>query len=621
MTKFQFIKTSLAFLVAFVLIRGLASAQEHVYPLGVNHVILEYLEKDPGLVSRRTAIFDTVQLPFVDDFSRPGIYPFDSLWEDKDVFINSNYANRPVTIGVATFDGLDAFGRPHDSLSSSDAIADYLTSRPIDLGGLQNDPTVWLSFFVQPQGLGDIPEPQDSLVLQFKDSSGNWNWMWSEAGRADSAFKRVNIHINDNKYLYKGFQFRFYNIATVNGNRDHWNLDYVILNKNTAANDSIRDNAFINVQGSLLNEFSAMPYPHYKSLSNPASAVRTSFSDTIRNINYGNTSLNYILEIQDEQQIVQYSSIPSNLNSSSGTNTIFNTTTTYSFSNSLPKDSTHFLFKSYFSQPGILSNANNDTSYHTQYFHNYYAYDDGSAEIAYGITGNADVKLAYLFNVKMTDTLRGVQIYFNPTGLNVHNKLFQLAVWSQLTVGSSNDNLIYKMIDQKPANPDSINGFATYYFDSLLVIPAGNIYVGIIQNEPQTLYGIGLDRNTDSRSKMFYHVDGFWYQTSVKGSWMIRPFFGKESPVVSVNEINPETFEVTLYPNPANSQFNIEIPGRTHDDYQVTMFNITGQKLLEEKFNPQHIYNTKFLSPSIYFVRITDNRKGTVSVRKLIIRN
>jgi len=84
-------------------------------------------------------------------------------------------------------------------------------------------------FLYQPGGLGDEPESPDSLGLEFKDSLNEWHHIWSVPGRPDTAFQRVNFHVNDTNYLYAGFQFRFYNYATVNGNRDHWNLDYVIL--------------------------------------------------------------------------------------------------------------------------------------------------------------------------------------------------------------------------------------------------------------------------------------------------------------------------------------------------------------------------------------------------------
>ncbi len=614
-----FLRLSLVLLL-FINATKPVNAQEQVFPLGTNTTIQNFLKENPGYNLRRMAAVDTVILPFIDDFARPGIYPTDSLWEDNDVFINSSYCDNPLTIGVATFDGLDNAGRPHDSLASADDIADYLTSRPIDLSGLLGNNSVWLSFFCQPQGLGDIPETGDSLVLEFRDTSGAWIHQWSSAGKADTNFVRVNVHVVDTIFLYKGFQFRFYNIATVNGNRDHWNLDYVILNKNTVANDSIRDNAFISRTGSLLTEYSSMPYTHYASLSNPSAAMKTSIIDTVRNINYGGTSITYKAEVYNEQGFIEFASTPSTQGSSSQTDLEFTTALNYFFPTTLPVDSTSFQLKTYFSQPGINTNAHNDTSYHTQYFHNYYSYDDGSAEVAYGITGNTDVKLAYQFDVKKADTLRGVQIYFNPVGLNVHNKLFQLAYWSSVSVPGNTDVLAYRMFDQKPANIDSINGFATYLFDQLLVVPAGVMYVGIIQNEPQTLYGIGLDRNTDSRSKMFYHVDGFWYQTQVRGSWMIRPLFGDTlGNLVSVPDIAKIGTPFTIHPNPARDYVEINIESSTKDAHIYEILNLLGETISSGKWQNNQRLTTSFLSEGIYFVRLRNSKTAALSTQKFIL--
>ncbi len=595
-------------------------AQEHIVPLGSNATIQEYLNRHPTENFHRVGAADTIILPFIDDFARQGIYPSDSLWEDNDVFINSTFADSPFTIGVATFDGLDYAGRPHDSLSSSDAISDYLTSRPIDLSGLQGNTSVWLSFFYQPQGLGDIPESNDSLVLQFKDTSGNWIRQWAVEGKPDTAFTRVNINLLGNAFLYKGFQFRFYNIATVNGNRDHWHLDYVILNKNTVANDSIRDNSFINNKGSLLSEYSAMPYKHYASLSNPTAAMVPEIVDSVRNINYGGTSITYVAEIYNEQGFVQFASTPSTQGSASLSDIEFITPLNYTFPSNLTVDSTSFLLKTYFSQPGINSNAHNDTSYHMQYFHNYYAYDDGSAEVAYGVTGNTDVKMAYQFDVKMADTLRGVQIYFNPVGLNVHTKLFQLAYWSSVSVAGNTDQLVYRMINQKPANIDSINGFATYLFDELLVVQPGLAYVGIIQNEPQTIYGIGLDRNTDSRSKMFYHVDGFWYQTQVRGSWMIRPIFGDTlGSLVSVNELSYELLPFSVFPNPAGELVEIQLGSASAENHSFEIVNLLGSTIMAGEFHNSVKINISSISKGLYFIRLKNLKNGSVASRKLLI--
>lgn len=604
---------------------GISSAQEHLVPLGSNYTIRAFLQKNnPTGFRIQSSVTDTVTLPFIDDFARPGIYPFDSLWMDNDAFINSTFCDRPVTIGVATLDGLDAYGRPHDSLATADAIADYLTSQPIDLGGLQGDTSVWLSFYYQAQGLGDIPEVGDSLVVQFRDTAGTWNHVWSIPGRSDTVFQRVSIHVNDPVYLYKGFQFRFYNIATVNGNRDHWNLDYVILNKNTLPNDSIRDNGFINVRPSLLNEFTSMPYNHYKGLASPASAMVSSISDTVRNINYGITSLNYVATISDENGNSLFNSFPGvNQSGSSGSLLVFDTNLGgFSYPVTIPKDSTGFLVKTYFAQPGFQSNANNDTIRYTQTFENYYSYDDGSAEIGYGVTGNTDVRVAYRFDVKQTDTLRGVQIYFNPVGLNVHNKLFQLAYWDQLSVSGNSDHLVYKLINQKPANVDSLNEFATYLFDTLLVVPPGPAYVGFFQNEPGTIYGLGLDRNTDSHANMFYHLDGFWYQSTINGSWMIRPLFGDtiRTATVGIDELaSVPVFDI--FPNPACDHFTVRFQDEISSPRILKLSDITGREISSWVVkNNSCFVDVGNLGRGIYLVTIINANTGVEAVRKLLLQ-
>ncbi|MEZ4916283.1 MAG: hypothetical protein R2836_04790 [Chitinophagales bacterium] len=55
-----------------------------------------------------------------------------------------------------------------------------MTSKPIDLSGLHNDSLVYLSFFVQAEGLGDMPNINDSLVLEFKNEyEDQWINVWS----------------------------------------------------------------------------------------------------------------------------------------------------------------------------------------------------------------------------------------------------------------------------------------------------------------------------------------------------------------------------------------------------------------------------------------------------------
>jgi hypothetical protein len=604
--------------IGLTLISLTTTAQESIVPLGNNPALIEAAKTLSNTALNRISAFDdTLILPFEDDFSRPGMYPFDSLWLDSSVYVNTNYPDNPFTIGVATFDGLNQYGVPHNAAATQDSIGDNLTSRPIDLAVLAGDTTVWISFFYQAAGLGDVPETGDSIVLQFRDTGGVWNNVWAMPGRSDTAFQRANLRITDAKYFYRGFQFRFYNIATINGNRDHWHLDYIMLRNGTSANSAINDNAHVYPHLSLLNEYTSMPYPHYKSLgAQMSAAMKTDLPDSIYTLDYGVTS------ITPELTISQFGSTiyTTNLGGPITTNGS-NFYTPYSFPTNftLPAqstDSVEFLVKSFYPFTGIQSNRYNDTSYFTQILKNYYSYDDGSAEVGYGLTGNTDVQIAYKFDVKMRDTLVGAQIYFNPVGIDVSNILFQLVAWSSVDVAGNSDTRIHTTYDLKPGAIGGINGFKTFVFDSAIVVDPGTLYIGIEQNEPATQYGIGLDRTTDSRSKMFYHLDGFWRQSSVQGSWMIRPIFGPRYPfTVGVNELS-SNFDFSIYPNPASDNITIELPFEKKSKIQI--INVVGEIVLEEDISSSKTISVENIASGIYFARITNDNNFS-SVRKFVI--
>ncbi len=602
------------FLLLLCSIVTISKAQEFLLPLNYNGALFNQNHSDQSLM-RIAAIDDTLLPPFIDDFSRLGMYPFDSLWLDSGAYINNNYTERPITLGIATLDGIDKNGRPYHEGATSDSVADMLTSRPIDLTVPAGDTSTWISFFYQPQGLGDVPETKDSLVLQFFNHQGQWTNVWAVPGRSDTAWQRVNIRITDTTYLYRGFQFRFYNIATVNGNRDQWNLDYVTLLKNTVANASIVDLTLIHPQTSLLTEFSAMPYPHYKSLSNPASAMKINLPDTVFNIDFPGTSFTPGLNILHNGLSVFPPPVMGNI-------TAPNTQQLYPYTLPLsgftypiyPEDTADFLVKSYTSQAG--TNLYNDTSYYTQHFGNYYSYDDGSAEAHYALSGSNDVSLAVKFDVKMQDTLRGMQIYFNPSGENIANKLFQMTVWSDIDLSTQASTELVREINLKPDTFDGINAFKTYLFSSNVVVGPGPIWIGLIQNDPQQLFGIGFDRNTDSHDKVAVRYAGSWVQSNIPGSIMIRPLFGKRIPGVGVGEIVGNEIPFSVYPNPSTGNFYISIPSGSQ--YSCNIFGAVGNLVHHENLK-QSVWLNENLSAGIYFVKLTDSKTGLSSVQKLLI--
>ena len=150
-------------LLFLVLITTSLSAQVQLIPVGhaslpINHV---------NARQSGTQALDTVlSLPFWDDFSQIardtlGFPTPDTLrWtpESTNVRINTGLAINPPTVGVASFDGVDARGRPYNPAGAEGVLSDSLESRPINLAAVPEAErnTVYLSFFLATTGVGRI---------------------------------------------------------------------------------------------------------------------------------------------------------------------------------------------------------------------------------------------------------------------------------------------------------------------------------------------------------------------------------------------------------------------------------------------------------------------------------
>lgn len=141
-------------------------------------------------------VLTPIVLPFEDDFSTPMVYPDTAKWISNQVFINNDYAYRPLTVGVATFDALDGFGKIYSTAQNDAFPADTLTSRPIRLDTIFTPvkraitiaDSLYFSFYYQPGGgigqpwalRGDKPDNGDSLLLDFGYFTGNYIYSYSE---------------------------------------------------------------------------------------------------------------------------------------------------------------------------------------------------------------------------------------------------------------------------------------------------------------------------------------------------------------------------------------------------------------------------------------------------------
>ena len=123
-------------LVVLSCLTFLVNAQEALKPLSFN-AALSNAKQTTGLQSAKTQSLASVDLPFFDDFSYAYRSPYPAInnWIDSNVYVNTGFAIAPLSLGVATFEGLNKHGYPYNISApvSLSAPADVLTSRKINL--------------------------------------------------------------------------------------------------------------------------------------------------------------------------------------------------------------------------------------------------------------------------------------------------------------------------------------------------------------------------------------------------------------------------------------------------------------------------------------------------------
>ncbi len=560
----------------------------------------------------RVTNLDTLGLPFVDDFSNSFLQPDIAKWTDRSVYVNRDLAFHPVTLGVATFDGLNAQGRAYDNSSpTAYGKADELTSQAINLAGKLLSDSLYLSFWIQPQGNGDAPELRDSFVVQFFDSAAQWQTVYKRNGGQLDTFRLVMLPINQLNWLHAGFRFRMINYASLTGLVDLWHVDYVFLNENRSLLDTtINDVAFRDKPTTLLNEYQEMPYSQY--LADTSLFKRLLHSARAVNLNSAkNTSFSFSAKDIANQSTI-FNSVPFSITFPANSTFLFESP---AFGISYPTTDSFSIQLEYRlnTTPDALSL--NDTVRRITNLWNHYAYDDGTAENGYGLNVLAG-QIAYKFRLSEPDTLRGIWMYFVESSERVSNELFNLRVWQYLPEGQLGGSEIL-LVDQPLLSPeysDSLERFVYYALESPIAV-SDSFYVGW-QQGTNKLLNIGLDRSNNANSKMFYNVDGFWNASTISGAWMIRPVVGKALRwPTSVQNIKP--LQVKLYPNPASDVVMLDF-----EDFNInwTVYSLTGHVLLKGVASDKNaILNVSSLSNGIYLMKF-EGQQGIQTYKKFIIQ-
>jgi hypothetical protein len=539
-----------------------------------------------------------------------------AIWIDSFAFHNYTLAYKPWSLGVVSFDGLNDIGYPYAINSESRGYGDYLTSKYIDLSGVVPADSVYISFLYQPKGFGDSPEniidgtkqQHDSLCLQlYRPDLDIWVPFWATTVASDlskfevesKTFKKVHVAITNPVFFKKNFKFRFVNFGDISGSLDHFHLDYVELKKDSKLTDTnvFKDFAIVYPTGSLLKEYTSVPWKHYKSLTK--NVINDSVFISVHNgFAIPQQNLDGSLEIFHKNTKIKSFNLPGQKLSGGDINYLPLTTymnyfdfskQSYSFPSNTD-DSSVFSIKTSipapFEQKNYTAYIQNDTCYSSQIFRDYYSYDDGSAELAYGLkTPLATV--AYKFEPYMEDSLLGVAIHFVPTVSDKSKKLFALCIWDEKN-GFPN-NLVYKDEDFSPQQPvyqTKRNKYTEYYFKDFKRLKInGTFFVGVKQFDQDPL-NIGFDANTITNSKLYYANDGIeWNKSLTKGALMMRPIFSsninKHVGLKEVEKVDSKTIEI--YPNPTH-EF-ITIVSRYSDFTGGVILDVHGKILLQVSSN------------------------------------
>ena len=590
------------------------NAQEVITPLYSNPRAAAYHQHEKA--EKKSTAEKLLELPFFDDFSDTFVIPDTGSWSDASAFINNQYCIDPVSNGVATLDALNYDGSmyPTAVIAPSTFVADHLTSHPIRLEYPASD-SIYLSFLYQPQGMGDMPDVKDSLLVDFYDPAlGSWINVWGIPGDTLHPFMHALIPVIEDRFLTSGFRFRFRNRASLprnsdypdkRANVDHWNVDYVRLDRNRFASDTLlRDVAFNSPLNSILKNLTSLPWAHfeqaYNTVLDPFLFVRYRNNDNItRNVTRSLTILEPIYNESYSPGTPTAQDLPAM------------TDTSVNFGYIYPLDfdrgvSAIIRYKAAL-RTDEFDPKINDTVIYDQVFKDFWAYDDGTAEAGYGLRGqgtrNASVAMKY--HSYVPDLLGGVDIYFNQLYDSVNlGYFFKLMVWND-SEGLPGPILHEDDEDLTPLYTTSYPGFIRYHFSTPVQVD-GTYYVGWRQFNEYML-NVGLDLNNRTASPvMYYNFQGTWEPSMAPGVMMFRPFLYDET--TGERPAVPVSGSLHVYPNPASQRIYFELPGEVDDlEIRVEIFDASG-RIVNQSLVRSNSLDITLLPAGIYFIRAHSQR-------------
>lgn len=626
--------------ITIILINSYQIKSQVVRGMAYNHAVVKAIaEGDKNyLKNQNNKLY--FENEFFEDFSdyHHSVFPRNNYWADNYAFINSTYADSMISLGVATLDAYDDKGYPYYSDTLKVAPSDTLTSLPFIFNSPITD-NFYFSFFYQPGGKGDVPEGlisdvpgvkgKDSLLLDFYSPTLNqWINVFYTLDNTDTfRFKQVIIPVDSATFLSNDFQFRFRNYTSLPsypqgqdlgmfGNADMWHIDYIQMKPADDTLDMVNLNDIMVVKPLLssLIEYEAVPWHHFSLAQSATDNERKTIPFAFRTYYPGRTDP--IDRIDRFYQTI-------NLDDTATLNF-------RNFHNDNEAPFNHFLYQDNFktnffydvndtigrleiiayiqTTEGENQRRINDTVKRIETYYDHYAYDDGSAELGFGIGGESQEhsRIALRFRIFQRstnpDTLKAVLIYFCKS----INDVTDDAEYSISIRKNDGDkpavDILYISDTLTPDYNVHLNEFTRIEIDPPLLI-ADTFFIVIEQLDGYL--NIGYDINNDNLKNLYVYTNNQWTNpySLPKGSLMVRPSFGNYTLPTSLKTLH-NSKEFTVFPNPTTDRLNYFIDNEYQGPYVIQIFNIMGVM----QFNDIS-YETSIpvsnLKPGIYFLTVS----------------
>ncbi len=599
--------------------------------------------------ARQLQIADTLNLPFWDDFSQSSGLADSALWlHSNTIYINNGLAYLPPSYNVATLDAFDASGSAYSTDSRVVGVGDSLVSQAMDLSTFSTLDNISLSFFWQ-QGYGrTAPDSEDSLRLYFKNDSNRWVAVFAVSGSGNAVPLQFQQHfeqLNQASYLHAGFQFKFEYYGNLAGDFDSWSIDYVYLNEgNTVvstadfAYDSYEDRTFSSIQNNLFNGHYGVPLKHLtplwftNNLSSGTLIYNNLWAGNGSSTIFGTEIFGSVRDTLAPNTVIDSVTVQGNFLTSAQDTALFN------ISINEPQNLSDYLLGIKDSQDSayietrfnlgnndslFFETVNGTTIFYPQYtfrandtinqltvFHDYYAYDDGSAEASIQVDSK-NYQLAQQFNINGGHFMTGIDMYIPNLAQNNGSKNITLLVLDSVNGQNITDDI--RIAQNVLVNPSGgVNQFQRFTFERPVFVE-GLIFVGYREQNDEVV-SIGFDKNTNSATQLYYNQSGIWEQNNtLQGSVMIRPVFGEITTIIATKP-KFEQQKIQLWPNPNRGTLHV-----SEDFEQIFLFTLDG-KLKWQAASGQA--NKALLLPNLaaglYLVKVI--QKDAVHVQKVIIQ-